>query len=81
MPKLIKAPQVSVITKDGECEITIKLEISIDLNGDGLSVSSAAIKKIEDKEDKVDFAIPDFSAFQNDLKFGKIEENNIKEEK
>jgi len=66
-----------VTTQQGECQITVKLEINLNINSNGeLSVSATGkpvptqtMPQIEQEEDKVDWAIPDFS--NETIKFGK----------
>jgi hypothetical protein len=72
MPELITPTKVTVITKDGECQIHITLDINVNLNGIS-GVSSPQIKdKIKEEEEKTIWAIPEFKA-QEKVKFGKKE--------
>ena len=73
MVQRIKHNQVKVVTKDGECEININLEISINLNADGLVIGSEAkVKKVEQEDEDVKWAIPDFGAIKTEkVDFGK----------
>lgn len=75
MVQLIKPVQVKTISKEGELNITITLDLNINLSNSGISVVASAVeaKKIEKEEDKVDWAIPDFSSSKDKLNFGKIE--------
>ena len=66
-----------ITTQNGECEITLKLEINVNINSNG-EVSVAAVgkpisppkpPKIEEVEDKIDWAIPDFN--NEKIQFGK----------
>lgn len=43
MVQLHKAPKVSVLTKDGECEIHISLDININMNGQGSPVITSDV--------------------------------------
>lgn len=77
MVQLIKPLTTKVITKDGECHLAISLELTINLNSDGLLVSADNAKtkvasKNQNKEDDnpIDMIIPDFSS-GNKVKFGK----------
>lgn len=75
MGQLITPTKVVTVTKDGECHLTITLELNINLNslGDGGEKVSASLRsadKMEVEDDNVDFMIPDFSSGQS-LKFGK----------
>jgi hypothetical protein len=71
-----------VITQQGECQITVKLEINLNINSNGdLSVSATGkpttaqiVPQIEQEDEKVEWAIPDFS--NETIKFGK----QVKEE-
>ena len=78
MAALLKPKDVQIITKDGECTISIQLELNINLNSDGvtgLSVGAGDSKgesKAQESDDNVDWAIPDFkSPSKSDFKFGK----------
>lgn len=74
MPSLTKPLETKIITKDGECYVNIALEVTIKLDGDGIVLAAdaktAEQKKQQEEDDKVNFAIPDFSS-QKKLKFGK----------
>jgi hypothetical protein len=73
-----------VTTQQGECQITVKLEINLNINSNGdLSVSATGkpvvtpkeiTPYIEQEDDKVDWAIPDFN--NERIQFGK----QVKEE-
>lgn len=73
MPNLIKQGEAKVITKNGEVFVNIALELTIKLDGTNFQVSalggtgggSLPMKQ----EDKVGWAIPDFSSDKID--FGK----------
>lgn len=75
MPQLIRPQEVKVITKDGECQVSIVLELNINLNTDGMAVSAQAIK--QDKQEKpksgTNWEIPDFEASPR-INFGKKQE-------
>lgn len=76
MPQLIKPQEVKVITKDGECQVSIVLELNINLNTDGVvAVSAQAIK--QDKQEKpksgTNWEIPDFETLPK-INFGKKQE-------
>jgi hypothetical protein len=68
MPRLIKAPTVKTVTKDGECHVSIDLTINI--RTDGKILESTSIEENPVAEDKVSWAIQDFSPKQK-VKFGK----------
>jgi hypothetical protein len=76
VPQLIKPKEVKIVTQDGEVQVSISLELTINLNTDGLNVTTqkeeAIIKK--DKEpivpDSNDWLIPDFDESPK-LDFGK----------
>jgi hypothetical protein len=70
-----KATQPSVIhtetiTKDGECKVLINIQLDINVNNGAVSIKTAP--STEKDEEKVDWAIPDFSQSPK-LKFGKEE--------
>ena len=76
MPQLLKSPVTKVITKDGECEITLCIELTINLNGDLNSGAAIAATSVKTKQDEPDddsedstWAIPDFNTQK--IKFGK----------
>lgn len=62
MAQLIKPNSVKILTQEGE--VTIHLEITINLNSDGLNVSTQAVKNNEIKKEKEkesnEWMIPDF---------------------
>lgn len=71
----IKHPEptkVTTITKDGECNVTISIELTLNINSDGLSVSASVkpkdTKEIPEEED-TKWAIPDFESQK--IEFGK----------
>ena len=70
MGQLLKPQQVKVITKDGECQVSISLELTINLNTDGLVVSQA--KERHGIKDDTQWAIPDFTPSAK-INFGKKE--------
>ena len=69
MVQRLKPHDVKLITKDGELQISITLELNINLNADGLKVSATANTGIESKEEDPMWEIPDFSSKK--IKFGK----------
>lgn len=74
----LKTNGQKVVAKDGEVQVTISLELNINLNSDGLIVGANASnvqqtstkKQIEEKDEKIDYAIPNFKS-KNKLNFGK----------
>lgn len=72
MVQLLKPRDTKVVTKDGECHVTISLELIIKLDGEGISVSPNVSheKKNDEKESNLKWTIPDFSG-GNKLNFGK----------
>lgn len=78
MPQLIKPGSVKVMTQDGEVQVTIALEININLNSDGLQIaatnnnSQTVVEKKKFHEDKIDWMIPDFGDSPK-VDFGKKE--------
>ena len=67
MAQLIKVQKI--VTKDGECNINITLDLNIKLDSDGLSVSAVGSgdknrqRAILEDDDQVDWAaaVPDFT--------------------
>ncbi len=78
MPALIKPGHVKVLTQNGEVQVTIVLELNINLNSEGLSASVRELKATEEKtenkkiEENPDWEIPSFEN-KNKIKFGKKE--------
>lgn len=74
MPQLIKPGSVKILSQDGEVQVTIALELTINLNTDGVKVSAQAIENKKEmlKEEKDEWMIPDFGASPK-LDFGKRE--------
>jgi hypothetical protein len=72
MASLIKPAQATVVTKNGELEITIKLDLNINLNSSGVAIEAQAIEqKPETKEEPI-WALPSFVSKER-VKFGKTE--------
>lgn len=79
MASLIKPGSVKVLTKDGEIQVSLTVDINVNLNTEGLVLESR-IKKNEDasfeepsvkKEEKIEWEIPDFEAPSEKIDFGK----------
>jgi len=82
MVQLIRNPQVTVIkevvsAQDGKCEVTIKLDLNINVEGTLAAVLPEGValerkvqpsKKIEQDEGAVQYTIPDFQLQK--IKFG-----------
>ena len=71
MPQLIRpATTVKVVPKDGELEITVNINITVDgkvtANAEGGSISSLSMK--ENDDDKVNYVIQDFTSTNYKLK-------------
>lgn len=77
MPQLIKTGDVKVVSKDGEVKLSITLDLNInlgELQGLGLAGTSSNNTKKEEKlldnlEEKVHWAVPDFTSEK--INFGK----------
>jgi hypothetical protein len=64
MVQRITPVKTQMVTQDGECHVTITLELNINVNGE---VSAQAVPVVEEKRaepDKVELVIPDFSSGQ-----------------
>ena len=74
MPQLIKPHETQILTKDGECQVAISLELIIKLEGDQISVSGMSTAKKEEKKEVFDneLMIQDFTNTEKIL-FGKNE--------
>jgi len=80
LAQLIRPSTVKVLSQDGEVKVTIALELTINLNSDGLQVSAAARedgvsetvekKKLKQKEETAMWEIPDFGPVPK-VDFGK----------
>ena len=73
MPNLIRPGSTKVITRNGEVELYVVLDLNVNLNTDGLQLSAAAKARQEQEEedDKVNWAIPEFGSGKDKVKFGK----------
>lgn len=71
MVRLLKKKDVQVITKNGECEIHITLDLNISLNADGLQVGASAGKSKSSDDEDFEWMVPDFSPDSQQVDFGK----------
>ena len=78
--------QTHVITKEGECHLTITLDLNLNITSDGLVTATAKQNKINkyvdnSDDDEVHFTVPDFKSEKGKkLDFGKkIKSDNKKE--
>lgn len=79
MVRLLKKKDVQVVTKNGECEVHITLDLNVSLNADGLQIgASVGGSGSSDKDEDEDFewAVPDFGLDSPQVDFGK----KVKEE-
>lgn len=78
MPSLIKPQSVNVVTKDGELEIRLILELNLNINATGVDVSTvareASVKPLEKPKEPENtmWAIPDFGPVER-IEFGRKE--------
>jgi hypothetical protein len=72
MPQRIVPNKIVAITKEGECQVTITLELNININGGQLDVSSS-VEQVDTAS--TEWAIPEFGSNLNPLHFGKDVEN------
>jgi len=73
MVQVIKPHEVKVITQQGECTVSIVLELNINLNAEGLkAVARTATDQPPPQEGEVEWAIPEFTTTK--IKFGKYGE-------
>jgi hypothetical protein len=78
---LIKPGSVKIVTKEGEIQVSLSIDLNVNLNTDGLLVekASASLEKNNNDfsskkvEEKVEWAIPDFDIGPK-LEFGKKKE-------
>ena len=75
MVDLIRPTKVHVITKEGECQLNITIDLNINLNTGTVDIQSSKANKIVEKEDddKAVWAIPTFES-KDKVKFGKKKE-------
>ena len=70
--KIITKTEKEVITKvqskDGECDVNISLELTINLTSEGLALTVGS-HKVTDDEEEVNWAVPDFG--HETIDFGK----------
>lgn len=78
MPQLIKPGDVKIVSKDGEVKLSITLDLNINLGDLGISgvsgisgsgLNNSENKSLKDSEEKVHWAIPDFTSEK--INFGK----------
>jgi hypothetical protein len=78
MPNLIKGSQVTkqvitkeVKTKQGDAKLDITLHLNLTITADGIQVSSSPLRaqKLDEEEDAIDWAVPDFGSEK--INFGK----------
>lgn len=69
MAQQIKLQNVNVVSKDGECNLNISLELNINLTTDQIYAQNTNIKDEGKSDDKVDWMIPDFTCEK--VKLGK----------
>jgi len=76
MPQIVKQPktQIRIVPKDGEIEITLNINITIDgqLTANAIDAQSVSVLE-KDKEKDAELMIPDFFSGVK-LKFGKDKE-------
>ena len=72
MPQLIKPGSVKILTHDGEVQVSIALELTINLNTDGVKVSAQAVEQKRESPKDSEFMIPDFGSSPK-IDFGKRE--------
>lgn len=77
MAQLIRPNNVKIVTQDGEVKVTIALELSINLNSDGLKISGSTTAERTNNEldtkvkaDNTVWEIPDFTPMPK-VAFGK----------
>lgn len=75
MPQLIRPNVTKLITKDGEIDVHISIDVNLNLTTDGLliGVGGVAASTKEERDDDVEWQIPDFKSMSN-IKFGEKKE-------
>ena len=80
LAQIIKPSAVKILSKEGEVQVSITLELNNNLNTDNIKINAQSFvedshekeKKTKFEEDKVEWAIPDFG-FSQKIEFGKQE--------
>lgn len=71
MPQIVKQPktQIKVVPKEGEIEITLNINITIDgqVTAEAVNAQSVSVQQVEEKE--AELMVPDFFSMGK-LKFG-----------
>lgn len=70
MPNLVHKPQAVVKTKNGECTIRLVVDLNINLNDNGLSISANRVEASKQEDDETAWVVPDFSN-EEKIDFGK----------
>jgi len=65
----MKLRDVQVVTKNGECNVNIAIELDININADGISVNVVGAKEEKKEDDKIKWEIPDFTSEK--IEFGR----------
>jgi hypothetical protein len=74
MVQLLKKNEVKVITKDGECEIHLTLDINLNVGDVNIKAEDVKCESKLKEEDKSHFLVPDFSSER--IQFGQKVNNN-----
>jgi hypothetical protein len=61
---------IKVVTKEGEATVHITLELNINLNTGGLSISAQGKEEVKEEKEKTQWAIPEFGKTKK-IEFGK----------
>lgn len=70
MPQLIRPQEVRVITKEGEIQVSLVIDLNINLSG-GVEATSVKVKEVSEKlKEETEWAIPDFQPTPK-IAFGK----------
>ena len=83
MPQIIKPVKTQIVTKDGECAVDISIELTININSDGLQVNATATpqgsrpvtQQEEPEPEDTLWAIQEFGG-GGKVKFGKTEKGD-----
>jgi hypothetical protein len=73
LAQLIKSSDIKVVTKEGECKLSITIDLNLNLNSSGIQVGANVVEKsgeVAKKEEKTAWEIPDFTTMPK-LNFGK----------
>lgn len=76
MVQLLKKNQVTVVTKDGECEIHLVLDVNLNIGDINVKTEDIKVRAtgrsvdVDVEEEDAEFIVPDFTSEK--IKFGQV---------